>query len=58
MPECLRCKVILEFDDLIAYWSEEESVVMHVTGHCPKCKKKYKWKDNYIYTHSEDVEEE
>lgn len=60
MPECLVCKIILEYDDLVAYGTdgiEEEIVIMHNIGHCPKCGKKYRWKDIYKYSHSEDVEE-
>ena len=57
MPECLKCKVELEFDDTVDTWANADYVEMKNIGHCPKCGKLYKWKDIYHFTEFEDLEE-
>ena len=57
MPECLECKIELEFDDTVDTWADESIVEMKNIGHCPKCGKKYKWRDIYEYSHFKDLEE-
>ena len=57
MPQCEVCKVELDFDDTYDIWGDEEGMEVKNKGHCPKCGKKYKWKDIYIYTHFDDLRE-
>lgn len=57
MLECLNCKTELEFDDTVDTWADEEIVEMKNIGHCPKCKKKYKWTDYYKFAYHKDLEE-
>lgn len=57
MPECLECKVELEFDDTVDTYADGDIVIFYEIGHCPKCGKKYKWKDVYNFSHFEDLEE-
>lgn len=57
MPECIDCKVELNFVETVEVYSDESSVEMRNIGICPKCKKGYKWTDVYDYSHYEDLEE-
>ena len=58
MPMCGICNTDLWFDDTVDQWSDEDVVEMKNIGHCPKCGKKYRWRDIYKYSHYEDLEEE
>ncbi len=57
MPICGICEVDLEFDNTLDMWADEDLVEMKNVGHCPKCGKKYKWRDIYEYSHYTDLEE-
>lgn len=57
MPECTKCGCELEFDDTVDQWSDANVVEFKEYGHCPKCGKSYKWRDFYIFSHFEDLEE-
>ena len=57
MPECEVCKVDLDLDDDAYTWADEEVVEVKNKGHCPKCGKKYKWRDIYKYSHFDDLRE-
>lgn len=57
MPECLECKVEIEFDDTVDIYSDSDIVVFYEVGYCPKCGKIYKWRDVYKFSHFEDLEE-
>ena len=57
MPECLECKIELEFDDTVDTWVNGDIVEMKNIGHCSKCGKKYQWRDVYNFSHFEDLEE-
>lgn len=58
MPECTKCGTELEFDKTVYYWGDEEEIEILNSGHCPKCGKKFKWKDVYKYLYFKDLEEE
>ena len=57
MPKC-TCGEELEFDEDNFYDGSIDDIVYQVYGHCPKCDKKYKWKDVYTLTEYYDLEEE
>lgn len=57
MPECLKCKVGLEFDETIDTCVDGDVVEMETIGHCPKCRKKYQWTDIYHFTEFRDLKE-
>ena len=57
MPECLECGTELEFDNTLDQYSDADVVVFYEIGHCPKCKKAYKWKDIFKFETFEDLEE-
>lgn len=57
MPICKVCDLDIWFDDTIDQWSDEDIVEMKNIGHCPKCGKKYKWRDIYQYSYYTDLEE-
>lgn len=56
MPECLECKAELEFYDTIETYVDGDIIIIHEVGHCPKCRKKYKWEDVYEFSHFENLE--
>ena len=56
MPEC-KCGEELEFDMDTDLWVDGDSMVMISHGHCPKCGKKYKWRDYYALTDWSNLEE-
>lgn len=57
MPECLKCKTELKFDDTINTWIDEENIEKRNLGYCPKCKKQYTWTDIYKYSLAKDIYE-
>lgn len=58
MPNCKYCKVELEFDDTIDEYADDDIVIFYEIGHCPNCKRKYKWQDWYGFKYYNDLEEE
>ena len=56
--KCTKCGTDLEFDDTVDTYSDSIIVIFYEVGHCPKCGKKYKWKDVYNFSYFEDLEEE
>ena len=57
MPECTKCKCELEFDDTYDEYADESIVVLYEKGHCPKCGKKFLWRDEYRFNQFTDLEE-
>ena len=55
MPKCI-CSEDLEFDRDEFFDGDTDIILMRSYGHCPKCKKQYKWKDEYILTDFSDLE--
>ncbi len=58
MPVCKSCEVELCFDDTVDECVDESVVELTEIGHCPKCYKKYKWRDVYEYIRHTEPEEE
>ena len=58
MPECTKCGTDLEFDDTIDTYADSVSIICYEVGHCSKCRKTYKWRDVYNFSHFEDLEED
>ena len=56
MPEC-TCGEELEFGNDEFFDGDNDVIVYQVYGYCPKCEKRYKWKDEYILTDFRDLEE-
>jgi hypothetical protein len=56
MPKC-KCGEELEFDRGRFFDADSDSVLYKAYGYCPKCDKKYCWKDAYILTNFSDLEE-
>ena len=56
MPKC-TCGEELEFDNDEFFDGDCGILFYKVYGHCPKCRKHYKWKDEYILTEYYDLEE-
>lgn len=56
MPKC-TCGKELEFDRDEFYEGDCDIILYQAYGHCPKCGKHYKWKDEYILTDFNDLEE-
>ena len=56
MPKC-ECGEELEFDRDDFFDGDSDIILMLVYGHCPKCGKEYKWKDEYILADFSDLEE-
>ena len=50
MPKCKYCNVELEFDNILDEYTDASEVVIKVSGHCPKCKRNYRWIDIYVYS--------
>ena len=57
MPECTKCGTELEYDATYDQESDSEEVILYEVGHCPKCGKKYKWRDEYHFSHFTNLEE-
>lgn len=57
MPKCKLCGTELEFDDGIDQYGDAEEIRVKELGHCPKCKKAYKWFDVYKFSYFEELEE-
>jgi len=55
MPKC-ECGEELEFDTDTDLWFGGDEITMTSHGHCPKCGKKYKWRDCYTLSHWDDLE--
>lgn len=56
MPVCLDCGTELEYDATYDQESDAEEIICYELGHCPKCKKAYKWKDIFKFETFEDLE--
>jgi predicted RNA-binding Zn-ribbon protein involved in translation (DUF1610 family) len=57
MPECTVCGTELEFDNTCDQYSDADIVIFYEEGHCPKCGKKFKWRDEYHFETFTDLEE-
>lgn len=57
MPKC-KCGEELEFDRETELLADGDSIIMTSHGHCPKCRKKYKWYDYYELSDWNGLEEE
>lgn len=57
MPECTACGTELEFDNTYDQYSDSDIVIFYEVGHCPKCGKIFKWKDEYCFEKFTDLEE-
>lgn len=58
MPDCPKCLVEIEFEEVLNEEIDFAGVVFHNRGCCPECKKTYNWKDKYVFVESFDFEEE
>jgi hypothetical protein len=56
MSKC-ECGEELEFDEDVDVRIDGDIAALVSVVHCPKCNKKYKWKDVYILTDFNDLEE-
>lgn len=55
-PKC-ECgkELVFETDDF--FGGDDDIVLYQSYGHCPKCKKRYRWKNVYALTDFSDLEE-
>ena len=58
MPNCKYCKVELEFDDTVDEYVDNEEVTLYEVGHCPNCRRNYKWQDYYEFKYYTNLEED
>ena len=56
MPKC-TCGEEIEFERDEFFDGDSDIILQRAYGHCPKCGKKYMWKDAYILTDFSDLEE-
>ena len=56
MPKC-TCGEEIEFERDEFFDGDSDIILQRAYGHCPKCGKKYQWKDAYILTDFSDLEE-
>ena len=57
-PNCPYCKVELDFDDHYDMYDDGDSIIVKAIGHCPKCKKNFKWEDVFTLCGFQDLEED
>lgn len=57
MLECIKCGTELKFDETVEIQVDASEAVLKELGHCPKCGKKYKWLDVYVYSDFINLEE-
>jgi hypothetical protein len=56
MPIC-ECGEEIEFERDEFFDGDSDIILQRAYGHCPKCGKKYMWKDAYVLTNFSDLEE-
>lgn len=50
-PFCRYCNTELECDDTYDMSYDDEGILLHQVGHCPRCDKDYQWERSAICTH-------
>lgn len=56
IPEC-ECGEEIEFERDEFFDADSDIVLYKAYGHCPKCGKKYCWKDAYVLEDFSDLKE-
>ena len=46
IPKCPHCSIELELDDTYDMEYDNEGMILHQIGHCPKCERDYQWDES------------
>ena len=57
MPSCPHCGCTLIFFEYYDCYDDADKALFFADGHCPKCRREYRWTDVYTLTCFEDLEE-
>lgn len=57
MPKC-KCGTELEYIDVLEDdFENDTTIVVDIEGFCPSCGTRYTWRERYLYSDFEKVEE-
>ena len=57
MPSCPHCGCTLIFFEHYDCYDDADTALFFADGHCPKCRREYRWTDVYKLHSIEDLEE-
>lgn len=57
-PYCPHCGVELDFDDHYDMYDDGDLIIVKAYGHCPECKKEFRWEDVYHLSGFQNLEED
>lgn len=57
MPSCPQRRCTLIFFEHYDCYDDADKALFFADGHCPKCRREYRWTDVYTLNRFEDLEE-
>ena len=56
-PTCPNCEYILDHEETIDTYADENVTQYFCRGSCPRCGQRYQWKEIHIFSSIEELEE-
>ena len=58
MPRCPKCYAELKYTDVLEDdFENDTTIVVDIEGFCPNCGTRYTWRERYLYSGFEKIEE-